>query len=141
MIHSGKCVYHCNDYVYTLPLSFICLYFCRLTIVIAYMKVYGDNYESLVNVLPMNDALFTAKLTSKSLLPEDVGNRIDSLAAKADKAKYFLQNVIKPSLVVNDKRDFNTFILIMKESDYRPLNMIAAKMKEELEGILSTYVP
>ena len=105
----------------------------------AYMKVYGDNYETLVKVLPMNDALFTAKLTSKSLLPEDVGSHIDSLATKADKAKYFLQNVIKPSLDVNDTTDLNNFILIMEESDYRPLNTIAAKMKEKLEGILSTY--
>ena len=105
----------------------------------AYMKVYNDNYETLISVLPMNDPLFTAKLTTKSLLPEDVGSHIDSLATKANQAKYFLQNFIKPSLVVNDTRDLNNFIMIMKESDYRPLNMIAAKMEKELEGILSMY--
>ena len=103
----------------------------------ACMKVYDDNYESLVNVLPMNDALFTAKLTGKSLLPENVGSHIDSLPTGADKAKHFLQNVIKPSLAVNDTRDLNNFISIMKESNYRPLNTIAAKMIKELEGILS----
>ena len=103
----------------------------------AYLKVYDDNYESLVKILPMDDTLFTAKLTSKSLLPEDVGSQIDSLSTRADKAKHFLKNVIKPSLDINDTRDLNNFISIMENNDYRPLNTVAAKMKTELEGTCS----
>ena len=103
----------------------------------AYMKVYDDNYERLVKILPMDDTLFTAKLTSKSLLPEDIGSKIDSLSTKAEKAKHFLKNVIKPSLDVDDTRDLNNFISIMKNSEYRPLNTVATKMKAELEGTYS----
>ena len=105
----------------------------------AYMKVYDDNYESLVKILQMDDTLFTAKLTSKSLLPENIGSQIDSLSTKADKAKHFLKNVIKPSLDVNDTRDLNNFISVMKNSEYRPLNTVAAKMKAELEGTYTMY--
>ena len=103
----------------------------------AYMKVYNDNYVSLVNVLPMNDVLFTANLTGEKLLPANIGSHIGSLPTRAKKAEYFLQNVIQPSLAVNDTRDLNNFISIMKESEYRALNTVAAKMIEELEGILS----
>ena len=103
------------------------------------MKVYKDNYESLVKILPMDDTLFTAKLTSKSLLPENIDSKINSLPTKADKAEHFLKHVIKPSLDVNDTEDLNNLISVMENTDYKPLNKVAAKMKKELEGRYSIH--
>ena len=46
----------------------------------------------------MNDALFIAKLYSCDLLPDDIKEYVQSLPTNANKAMYFLDHVIKPSV-------------------------------------------
>ena len=108
----------------------------------AYKRVFDKNFESLTKILPMNDALFIAKLTGNGLLPADVGSHIKEMqSTRAEKATYFLDNVIKPSIEdddVDDDNDFSKLISVMEISEFTTLKKKAAKMKSELnEG---TYV-
>ena len=104
------------------------------------MKVYGDYFEVLVRILPMNDALFTAKLYSNNLLPDEVNDYIDSLPTKANKARYFLRNVIKASLDANITEDFDKFLSVMENSEFNGLKSKAAEMKLKLKGIEYWYI-
>ena len=105
-----------------------------------YLKVYNDYFEVLVKILPMKDAYFIAALYSNNLLPDEVSEHIDSLPTKGEKAKYFLQNVIKPSLDANATENFDKFLLIMEKSEYNVLNKKAAEMKLKLTGIEYLYL-
>ena len=103
----------------------------------AYKKVYDDYFEMLVKILPMDDALFTAKLRTKNLLPDNVSSCIEAEPTRADKAKYFLRNVIKPSLDMDDTEDLVNLISAMEQSELNNLKKIAAKMRSALQGIVS----
>ena len=100
-----------------------------------YIKVYNDNFEVLLKILPMEDPIFKAKLCGNNLLPDEVDDHIDSLPTRATKAKYFLRKVIKPSLDGNNTEDFDKFLSIMEKSDHNVLKKIAAEMKLKLKGI------
>ena len=101
----------------------------------AYIKVYNDYFKTLVKILPMKDTYFTATLYSNNLLPGETSEYIDSLPTKGERAKYFLQNVIKPSLDDNKTKDFDKFLSIMEKSEYEFLKDKAAEMKLKLKGI------
>ena len=65
------------------------------------LQVLEDNYSALVESLPMNDALFIAKLHSEHLLPRELKNKLKLLPTKAEKATEFLDQIIEPSLREN----------------------------------------
>ena len=46
----------------------------------------------------MDDSTFLANLFSNDFLPGDMKAKIESLPTRSDKASYFLDHVIKPSL-------------------------------------------
>ena len=103
----------------------------------AFKKVYDDNFKDLVKILPMNDAIFIANLKTNGLLEGDTSEQIDNQGTKADKAKYFLQNVIEPGLAVGDTETFDKFVTVMEKSERMLLEKRARKIRSELAG---TYV-
>ena len=69
-------------------------------------EVFTKFYLQLVTTLPIDDPLFTAKLFTNDLLPGDHKGHVESLPTKSDKASYFLDHVIKPSVTSNDGSSF-----------------------------------
>ena len=62
-------------------------------------KIFKQFYSALVKMLPMDDAEFRAELVSHGLLHGDCQAKIQSLSmTRAEKAEYFLTNVIQPEL-------------------------------------------
>jgi len=112
----------------------LCVFIC-IVIVMAHKKVYDENFEDLTKILPMNDSIFTAKLKTKGLLEGDISEQIETKATKADKAKYFLRNVIESGLDVDDTENFDKFLNVMEKSEHRLLVKRANKMRSELSGI------
>ena len=65
----------------------------------------------------MNDALFIAKLYSCDLLPDDNKEHVQSLPTGANKAMYFLDHVIKPSVATGADSSFDQLLNVMEDSE------------------------
>ncbi|XP_065912961.1 uncharacterized protein [Dysidea avara] len=94
---------------------------------------FRDNIEKfspqLLETLPMDDAIFIAKLRSAGLLPGNLKAEIKSLKTSADKADYFLDYVILPNISVN-QTNFHKFLKVMEESGNDTLSTLAKDIKK-----------
>ena len=65
-------------------------------------KVLEQNYVKLVKVLKMDDAEFRAELVTRGLLHGEDKAKIQSAnMTRAEKAEYFLTNVIEPEIIAD----------------------------------------
>ena len=85
-------------------------------------RVFQQFYSKLVETLPMDDAVFVAKLFSNGLLPGDLKNQLKLLhRTSADKAVLFLDSVIEPSVTSDGGSSFDKLLHIMEDSEYQHL--------------------
>ena len=85
-----------------------------------FMRVFQQFYSELVETLPMDDAVFIAKLFSNDLLPGDLKNQLKLLhRTSKDKATLFLDSVIKPSVTSDGGSSFDKLLNVMKDSEYQ----------------------
>ena len=89
-------------------------------------------YQGLVHCLPMKNSTFLSQLKQCNLLPEDVSTTLESLTTSAEKASYFLDNVIKPSLGVSGDTHFSTLLTVMIESTLDHVVELAETIQAEL---------
>ena len=96
----------------------------------ALFAVYQQFYPMLLQVLPMDDAVFVGNLFSNNLLPGDTKRNILSKQTQAEKASYFLDNVVYPAFLVNEtsNNQLNKLLKLMTESDYDTVRLLAAKI-------------
>ena len=95
--------------------------------------VFKKFYVKLVIGLPMDDTLFRAKLFTNDLLPGDHKERVESLATKSDKAAYFLDHVIKPSVTSDDHgSSFDKLLNVMEDSDHQGVKELAKQIRTSL---------
>ena len=80
----------------------------------AHIQAYQNHLEKLVKCLPMDDAYFITKLSAQELLPGNIDSKIKALSTQADKAMYFLSNVIKPALDIAELLTSISFCLLWK---------------------------
>ena len=92
-------------------------------------KVLKEFYSKLVKTLPMNDALFIAELYSRDLLPDDVIEHVQSLPTRADKAMYFLDHVIKPSVTTSVGSSFDQLLNVMEDGQDQCVKELAKLIK------------
>ena len=88
-------------------------------------EVFKEFYSKLVETLPMNDALFIAKLYSCDLLPDDIKEYVQSLPTRANKAMYFLDHVIKPSVTTGVGSSFDQLLNVMEDSEHQGVKELA----------------
>ena len=81
--------------------------------------VFQNYYRELVNSLPMGDTKFIAALFTKGLLPDDSKERVGLLATGAEKATFFLDRVIEPSVTTNTGNSFETLLDVMEDCGYQ----------------------
>ena len=96
-------------------------------------KVFQHFFPQLVNILPMNDVTFTAQLFSSKLLPGNVKDQVGSQATQADKATYFLDHVIKPSLASGVGSSFNKLLKVMEDSEYDDVKELSKQIRSRLK--------
>ena len=94
--------------------------------------MYEKYFSNLVEVLPMDDVTFKAKLSKNNILPNGVDAHIESLPTVSEKADYFLKRVIKPSITISQTKEFNNLIATMKECGYAHVERLASEMKSEI---------
>ena len=95
-------------------------------------EVFKEFYFKLVKTLPMNDALFIAKLYSRDLLPDDVKEHVQSLPTRASKAMHFLDHVIKPSVTTGVGSSFDQLLNVMEDSDHQGVKELAKLIRTSL---------
>ena len=94
--------------------------------------------DKLVKALPMDDVIFTTKLASNGILPDSVAAHIESLPTQPDKANYYLKNVIKTSLDIDETDEFNELITVMEKCGYSYVERMTNKMKSDLDKELKS---
>ena len=97
------------------------------------LPVFKSHYSKLVKLLPMNDVFFMSELYGNDLLPGDLKTKIESLPTSFERASKFLDNVIRPSVEINDSRKFHKLLSLMKEIDDFNVRELAEKIKIKLE--------
>ena len=95
--------------------------------------MYEKYHDDLVKTLPMNDETFQEQLADNKILPHSVKAHINNLPTQSDKAKYFLESVIKPSIVANYTGAFYSLLEVMKNCEYPHVERLAAKIESDLE--------
>ena len=81
----------------------------------------------------MNDTVFITKLSELELLPGNMDAAIQAQATQVDKAKYFIDFVINPSLDTADNSEYPERLLVaMKESGFSHVSDLANKMTSEI---------
>ena len=96
-------------------------------------KVFQQFYSKLVETLPMDDAVFVAKLFSNDLLPGDLKNQLKLLhRTSADKAVLFLDSVIEPSVTSDGGSSFDKLLHIMEDSEYQHLKELVVQIRTSL---------
>ena len=97
------------------------------------LSVFKSYYPKLVKLLPMNNVCFMSELYGNDLLPGELKTKIELLPTSVERASKFLDNVIKPSVEVNDSRKFHILLELMKEIDDFNVRELAEKINIKLE--------
>ena len=98
------------------------------------MRVFKQFYSKLVETLPMDDAVFIAKLFSNDLLPGDLKNQLKLLhRTSADKAVLFLDRVIEPSVTSDGGSSFDKLLNVMEDSEYQHVKKLTKQIKTILQ--------
>ena len=98
------------------------------------MRVFQQFYNKLVKTLPMDDAVFIADLFSNGLLPDDLKNQLKLLhRTSANKATFFLDSVIEPSLTSDGGSSFDKLLNVMENSEYEHVKELAKQIRTSLQ--------
>jgi len=95
-------------------------------------EVFRQFFAKLTKSLPMDDPTFVAELFSHDLLPGDHYDQVESQSTQAKKAMYFLNHVIKPSLIT-DGTSFNELLNVMEDSEYSNVKELARQIRSKLK--------
>ena len=104
-------------------------------------ELFDHYHQGLIHSLPMKNRVFLSQLKQHDLLPDYVGTTLESLNTSAERASYFLDNAIKPSL--SNNHPDNSFIKLLNvtaESTVDQVAELAEEIKSELNiEYLSEY--
>ena len=101
-------------------------------------KAFTDFYADLTEVLPMNNLV--AELFANKLLPGDHKAKVECYSTQTERAQYFLDAVIKPSLKIGYTEQFYKLITIMESSDDSAVQFLANKMRKHgVVGVPSDF--
>ena len=95
-------------------------------------QVFLHYYPQLVEILPMNDATFTAALVPYDLLPGDLKDQLEARKTSKDKATHFLDNAIKPSIIIGDDSSFTNLLSVMADGDFPGVKNLAKLIEDSM---------
>ena len=98
----------------------------------SYSEVFRKHYVQLIQCLPMDDDIFTAKLFQKGLLPYNWKAKLKSLSTSAAKATEFLDNIIKPNILAGNSGNFTLLLSVMKDGGDNNIVKLADTIMSEI---------
>ena len=87
-------------------------------------------YPKLLEILPV-DRLIT-QFYSKQLLSSDHKRKLDALSTHRERTKYFLDEVVEPSVKIDFTDHFDEMLIIMENSDDPAVKFLAKNIREFL---------
>ena len=95
-------------------------------------EVFKEFYPKLLEILPVDCII--SHFYSKSLLSSAHKGKLDSLSTSKQRIKYFLDEVIEPSLKIGSVDQFNEMLVIMLKSDDPAVKFLANEMKNHVRS-------
>ena len=96
--------------------------------------VFVEFYDELMESLPMDDMSFITKLHRHRLLPGDVKYKMKSRElTPEEKASYFLDNVIEPTIGAGVDRGFYQLLDVMDDSKHHKAEILAKEIRDKLK--------
>ena len=78
--------------------------------------IFSQHYPKLVQFLPMADSEFQKQLIKSGICSSNVMENIKDRPNKAEKATYFLNQVIKPAVNCGNNKTFIDLLKILRDS-------------------------
>ena len=95
------------------------------------LELFEHYYQALIFSLPMKDDKFMEELFKHGLFLEDVKHKLEKLSERKSRASYFLDNVIKAGLAVDNKMCFVNLLTLMNNSKYDNVKDLAKQIESE----------
>ena len=90
-------------------------------------QVFRQFNPELVDMLPMDDSTFTAKLYSRELLPSNLKNLVSAQVTTRDKSAFFLDKGIKTD------QNLEVLVAVMIGSENEGVKELAKQMRAACE--------
>jgi len=97
------------------------------------LELFEHYYQGLIFSLPMKDVNFMEDLCKNNLLDEDIKLNLETLSERKERTSYFLDNIIKPELVVGNNTCFTNLLTVMKNSNYDNVKDLATQIETEYD--------
>ena len=97
-----------------------------------HILTYEKYAKKLMEWLPMDDIVFTAKLSNHDLLSKEPSDQLKALPTPVAKASYLLDHVIKPSLDIGATFIFDNLLFVMEHCGYSYVEKLAYEIKSEI---------
>ena len=98
------------------------------------MKVLQKFYMELITALPLADTMFLAKMYSRQILTHELKLSIQAISTQADKAVFFLDHVIAPSVSMGYNEHLDALLNCMEEVEDLAVTTLAARIRKDLTG-------
>ena len=102
------------------------------------IELFERYHQTLIFSLPMKNAKFLGKLYENDLVFEDLN--LESLGTCNERASYFLDKIIKPTLEDCDNANFVKLLSVMKNSSYDHVKQIKKEFHIDAKCKLRTYI-
>ena len=93
------------------------------------IELFERYHQTLIFSLPMKNAKFLGELYENGLVFEDLN--LESLGTCNERASYFLDKIIKPTLEDCDNANFVKLLSVMKKSSYDHVKDLAEQIEKE----------
>ena len=97
------------------------------------VEVYNQYNNDLIKVLPMDDPSFISDLCRSKLLPSYIEGKLKGLLG-FDKSSYFLDEMIKRPLNIDDDSSLHKLLSVMKNNERPHVVKLARKMEARIKG-------
>ena len=94
---------------------------------------FKEFYPKLLEIIPISHLI--TQFYSRTLLSHDHKGELDAMATDKEKAKYFLDKVIKPGLQIDYTEQFDEMLLIMQNSDDPPVKYLADEVTKFMKRL------
>ena len=100
--------------------------------------IFSQHYPKLVQLLPMEDPEFQKLLLDSELCSSDVMEDVNDRPMKAEKATYFLDEVIKPALKSGYNQTFTNLLQILKDTSKNDIHL--ENLLQDIETGIRKYI-
>ena len=98
------------------------------------LELFEHYYQALIYSLPIKDDSFLENLFKHDLLPGNNRQTLEALSTHKQRTSHFLDNIIKPGLLVGNDTYFDKLLTVMSSSDYDNAKDLAEQIKTEYDS-------